>query len=205
MEFHKVDADMSHDKDFLSRLDQFLNPVPGYDGPGEISPFAEFLAPIGEVVIAFSRLERWLTWATESALKIRPVDADAIQETIISVKTRIDLFFTVAAPHAASSTELSQELNSIVDRLREANNNRNNILHGAWGSIKASIGADGALEEVEAVKTKYARLGPKPQELKQRSHSVQDMREQAQLMLVLCKDIQRWTLSVFPHAENRVP
>lgn len=175
----------------------------GYDGPSEISAFAAFLAPIGEVVIAFARLERRLTWAIESTLDLHPQDADAIQESIVSVSTRIGLFSTVALPHVEGDKAKRSELESIVKKLLKANDYRNDILHGPWFGVQTSI-HDGHIEQA-AMKSKYARFESKKRESKQRAHSVQEMREQAKLMLNLCREIQVWVLGVFPMAQNRVP
>lgn len=176
-----------------------------YDGPGEIGLFADYLIPIGEIVIAFSRVERWLTWATKSVLKIRTVDADAIQETIMSVSTRINLFATLASTHVVQDQPESAELTRIVKRMHEANGYRNEVPHGAWTGIQASFDTSGEAAEITAVKVKYAQLGAKSQLPKEHLHSALKMREEAKAMLILCTDIQRWTMATFPHAEARVP
>ena len=180
-------------------------PIPDYDGPGEIRPFADFLPFIGEVVIAFSRLERRLTWAIESCLRIRPEEADAIQETIFSVSTRIGMFETLAFRHVADASDQASQLQSIAKRFRKLNDYRNFILHGPWYGTSGEYDANGELFRHAAMKSKYAPLGSKDLSPKTRSHSAQEMREHAQSMLDLCGDIQVWVLTVFPHAENRVP
>lgn len=189
----------------LSELQWPLTPLPDYDGPGEIQPFADFLPFIGEVVIAFSRLERRLTWGIESCLKIRPEEADAIQETVFSVSTRIGMFETLVIRHVAGLQEPISQLEGIVKRLRKHNDYRNFILHGPWYGTSQSFDANGKLLERGAMKSKYAQLGAKDLNPKQRTHTAKEMREQAQAMLDLCSDIQAWVLMVFPEAENRIP
>jgi len=76
----------------------------------DIRPFVEYLAPIGEVVFAFSKVERRLTWALESILGLRIDDANAIEESIMSVATRIQLFSTVAKPHVKDNKQCLQSL-----------------------------------------------------------------------------------------------
>lgn len=189
----------------LTRYQRLLNPVPDYEGPSEIQPFADFLLYIGEVVIAFSRLERRLTWAIESCLKIRREEADAIQETVISVSTRISMFETLVMGHVAEAPERVAQLEGIVKRLRKYNDYRNLILHGPWYGTQASYDTSGKLQVRGAMKSKYAQLGSKNLSSKQRVHTAQEMREQSEAMLRLCTDIQGWVLAVFPDAENRVP
>ncbi len=189
----------------LTKHQRLLNPVLDYDGPSEIQPFADFLLHIGEVVIAFSRLERRLTWAIESSLKIQREEADAIQETVISVSTRISMFETLVMRHVAESPERLAQLGKIVKRFRKYNDYRNLILHGPWYGTHQSFDATGKLQMRGAMKSKYALLGSKDLKSKQRVHTAQEMREQAEAMLDLCTDIQAWVLAVFPDAENRVP
>ena len=187
----------------ISDIDALMGRDSTYEGPKEIAPFSRFLAPIGEVVIAFARLERRLTWAIESALQLRVEDANAIQESIYSVSTRVSLFFTIAAPHVSGNAEQSAELERLVKQLHKANDYRNFILHGPWTGVRVSS-VDGKLER-GAMKSKYAQLQEKTKRTKPREHSAEEMRAQAETMLKLCRDIQRWVLKVFPHAENRVP
>lgn len=188
-----------------TKKQSFLTPIPNYDGPSEIQPFADFLLYIGEVVIAFSRLERRLTWAIESCLKIRREEADAIQETVISVSTRISMFETLVMRHVAESPEGVVQLEKIVKRLRKYNDYRNLILHGPWYGTHHYYDSTGKLQMHGAMKSKYAQFGSKDLSSKQRVHTAQEMREQAEAMLGLCTDIQVWVLSVFPDAESRVP
>lgn len=187
----------------LSDIEALMGRDPNYQGPKEIAPFSGFLAPIGEVVIAFARLERRLTWAIESALRLRVEDANAIQESIYSVSTRVGLLFTVAAPHVSDNAEQRSELERLVKQLHKANEYRNFILHGPWTGVRFSS-TDGKLER-GAMKSKYAQLQEKTKQAKPREHSAEEMRAQARAMLNLCRDIQRWVLEVFPQAENRVP
>lgn len=198
----KPSSEVMHD--WVATMDEVLNRNPDYDGPSEIRPFAEYLAPIGEVVFAFSRVERRLTWAIESALALRVDDANAIEESIMSVATRIGLFYTVAKPHVSDKKQL-QRLDGIVTALRQANDYRNLILHGPWIGTQASFREDGSLELAGAIKTKFAQLGAKNQEPRNHSHSVKELRERAVGMLALGVDIQVWILEIFPNAQNRVP
>lgn len=192
------------DKDLASLL-KSLDPVPSYDGPGEVRPFADFLPYIGEVVIAFAYLERRLTWAIESCLKISIEEADAIQESVMSVATRIGMFDTLTARHVSEDQEKCAALDGIVKRLRKTNDYRNLILHGPWYGISGTYGPDGELIARAAMKAKYAALGAKDLSSKQREHSKEEMRQQSELMLKLCLDIQAFVLAVFPNAQNRVP
>lgn len=189
----------------LSSLLRSLDPVPGYDGPGEIRPFADFLPFIGEVIIAFALLERRLTWAIESCLRISPEEADAIQETVISVATRIGMFATLTARHVAETPERASDLENIVKRLRKMNDYRNFIVHGPWYGISGTFSSDGTPVARAAMKAKYAQLGSKDLIARQREHSKEEMREYVNSMLKLCADIHVFILAVFPHAENRVP
>jgi hypothetical protein len=187
----------------FNELQLILGNDPNYEGPGELSPFAQFLAPIGEVVIAFSRLERRLTWAIESALNLSTEDANAIQESIYSVSTRTNLFLTIASTHVDNQSDHYTELQRIVKKIHQANDYRNFILHGPWTGVQRTI-EDGEVES-EAMKVKYAQLGSKKKDAKPRSHSTEEMREKATEMLTLCREIQTWVLSVFPSAQNRAP
>lgn len=191
-------------KDVESLLNS-LNPVPSYDGPGEVRPFADFLPYIGEVVIAFAYLERRLTWAIESCLKISIEEADAIQESVMSVSTRIGMFDTLTARHVSENPQNQATLDGLVKRLRKMNDYRNFILHGPWYGTSQTYGPNGELIARAAMKAKYAPLGSKDLSSKQREHSKEEMRQQSQLMINLCSDIQAFVLTVFPTAQNRVP
>lgn len=185
-------------------LKKVTGTIASYDGPDEIRPFADFLEAIGEVVIAFSRLERRLTWGIESCLKITIQQADAIQETIISVSTRISLFDTLASAHIDPASDFARQLDSIVKNARKLNDYRNLILHGPWYGVSESY-EDGSLVDRAAMKSKYAPLGARVLTPKQRYHSVQEMRERAKDMLCLGTEIHRWIMTVIPDAHNRVP
>ncbi|MEW8382875.1 MAG: hypothetical protein AB2704_13570 [Candidatus Thiodiazotropha taylori] len=187
----------------LNKLKQIIGNNQNYEGPGELAPFAQFLAPIGEVVIAFSRLERRLTWAIESVLNLSIEDANAIQESIYSVSTRTNLFLTIASTHVDNKSDYYNELQRIAKKIHQANDYRNFILHGPWTGVQRTI-TDGEIDS-EAMKVKYAQLGSKKKNEKPRSHSTEEMRQKATEMLILCREIQIWVLSVFPNAQNRVP
>lgn len=194
---------MNHE--LFQRLCQPLpNPVPNYDGPHEFLSFADFLPFIGEVVLGFARMERWLTWGIESALKIQPQQADAIQESIMSVSTRINLFHTVAKPHAPNE-EMEVQLDRLIKRLFDLNDYRNQILHGPWFGTSGSFGADGEIVERAAMKAKYAPLGAKSLESKQRSHTKEELRAKAEAMINAGGAIYEWVCLVFPNCEKRVP
>lgn len=189
----------------ILRLQAHLDPVSEYDGPSDIRPFADFLPYIGEVVIAFSRLERRLTWGLQACLRISRDEADAIQETVTSVATRIGMFHTLARGNVPSSQVLSSRLDGIVKRLRKLNDYRNFILHGPWTGTSHRYASDGALKERAVMKSKYAQLGAQSLKSSQRLHTKEEMRENALAMFSLGADIQKWVLEVFPHAENCVP
>ncbi len=185
-------------------LQRLVQPLPDYDGPQELWGFADFLPFIGEVVLGFARMERWLTWGIESALKIHPQQADAIQESIISVSTRINLFHTLAKPHVPNE-EMEAQLDRLVKRLFELNDYRNQILHGPWFGTSVSFGTDGEIVERAAMKAKYAPLGAKSLESKQRSHTKEELRAKADAMIKAGGDIYQWVCLVFPDCEKRVP
>lgn len=177
---------------------------PDYDGPADFAHFADFLPFIGEVVIGFARMERWLTWGIQSALKIQPRQADAIQETIMSVSTRINLFHTLAKPHAPND-EMDAQLELLVKRLFNLNDYRNQILHGSWYGTSGAFNEDGELIERAAMKSKYAPLGAKSLEPKQRSHTTIELRAKAESMIKAGNDICAWVCQVFPDCEKSVP
>jgi hypothetical protein len=176
-----------------------------YDGPDEIRQFADFLESIGEVVIAFSRLERQLTWAIESCLKISIQQADAIQDSIMSVTIRIDLFDTLASAQISADSDAAHELEVLLKRAKKLNIYRNMILHGPWYGTSIAFDADGTPSDLRAMKSKNAKLGASDSTPKPRVHTAQEMRESAYDMLNLGAELHRWVMKVFPDAQNRVP
>ncbi len=123
----------------------------------------------------------------------------------MSVATRIGMFDTLTARHVSEDKEKRAALDGIVKRLRKMNDYRNFILHGPWYGTSETYSQNGELVARAALKAKYATLGAKDLSSKQREHSKEEMRQQSELMLKLCSDIQAFVLSVFPAAQNRVP
>lgn len=176
-----------------------------YDGPDEISFYVDFMFPIGELVVAFSRIERYLTWGIESTLKLRTKDADAIQESVLSVPTRIEMFKRFASSHVEAKPDEMQRLEKIVKALFAANEYRNSILHGPWQSLVMARTPTGGYELISATKSKYAKLGEISKNPVSREHSVKEIRDKARAMLDTCRELQYWVWDVFPDAERRVP
>jgi hypothetical protein len=185
-------------------LKRLIEPCSEYEGPQEFSHFGDFLPFIGEVVLGFARMERWLTWSIESAMQIHPQQADAIQESIMSVSARINLFHTLCKPHALSA-EMDGELERIVKKLRELNDYRNLILHGPWFGTSEKYGADGRLVERGAMKAKYAQLGSKTLKATPRLHTKEEMRAAATAMIQVGRELYSWICETFPTCEKRVP
>jgi hypothetical protein len=173
-----------------------------YDGPDDIRHFSDYLTPIGEIVIAFSQLERRVTWAIESILRLERDEANALEESIKNVTIRIDILRTISIPHA-KTVELKDRFLNIIERIEAANTYRNNILHGPWVGTHTTISAAGVSSA--AMKSRFAGPKSKKKEPKPRSHFAYEMRNSAVSMLDLCRDIQRWILETCPNAENRVP
>jgi hypothetical protein len=188
-------------QDALQRL---IRPFPDYDGPQDFWQLVDFLPHIGEVVLGFARMERWLTWGIESALQIHPQQADAIQESIKSVTTRIDLFYTLAKPHSRSP-ETDEALEHLVKRLKELNGYRNRLLHDPWFGVSEEYGANGTLVERGAMKARYAGLGSKTLDPKHRLYTKEEMRINAVAMIDAGNEVYRWVCTVFLHCEKRVP
>ena len=185
-------------------LQRLIRPFPDYDGPQEFWQLVDFLPFIGEVVLGFARMERWLTWGIESALQIHPQQADAIQESIMSVSTRINLFYTLCKPHAPDA-EMELALDRIVKKLFELNDHRNLVLHGPWFGVSEEYGSDGTLVERGAMKAKYAQLGAKTLQPKQRLHTKEELRAKAEAMIQVGADLYSWVCATFPSCEKRVP
>jgi hypothetical protein len=182
-----------------SLFDDFLQP---YDGPVELRMYTDFLAPIGEIVITFSRLERRVTWALESLLKITKEEADALEGSIMNFSTRINVFRTVAKPYATSD-KLMKEYQSIIKRIDSANSFRNEIIHGPWVGITVALTREDDIARFtkSAKKTRFPR-GPK-KATRYREHNPLEIRQQAIANQQLCYDIEDWIIIICPHADKR--
>ena len=178
--------------------------IQNYDGPSEITFFVELMFPIGELVVAFSRIERYITWGIESALKLRIKDADAIQESVLSVPTQIGLFKRFASSHVETRPQEMERLEKIIKALFAANDYRNAILHGPWQGLKMKPSATGG-HEVSGFKSKYVKLGEIAKDPVSRLHSPKEIRDKARAMMSTCLELQGWVIDVFPDAVRRVP
>ena len=111
--------------------------------------FQEFLAPVGQLTIAFSIMEEALTWAIGSCLKISNDEAKAIESQILSIDARIKLFHSVGLMQTKDES-LRAELKLIIGELERLNTLRNRVLHGFWNNT-----ATGGGKESSAAKVRY--------------------------------------------------
>ncbi len=176
-----------------------------YNGPDELRLFSRFMPYVGEVIMAFSRLERYLTWGIESCLEIPGEQANAIEQSIQSVTTRIVLFSTLAGRHTSTDDKQRQILDSIIKKIHKLNNYRNRIIHGSWHSVSGEIDAAGRKVQTAIHKSRFAPLGSNELTSTAVTETAVEMRQMALEMLATGQELQQWVLRVFPNAENRVP
>lgn len=136
---------------------------------------------------------------------MRVKDADAIQESVLSVPTRIEMFKRFASSHVEAKPSELQRLEKIVAALFAANDYRNSILHGPWQSLVMAATSTGGYELVSATKSKYAKLGEISKNSVSREHTVKEIRDKVRAMLATCDELRYWVYDVFPEAERRVP
>jgi hypothetical protein len=87
--------------------------------------------PLGELVMQFANLEDATTAAINSLIRLRPREGWVLEALMQNFSARIDLFSALVELNC-SDKELKNIALKLASRMREANSDRNNLIHDAW-------------------------------------------------------------------------
>ena len=99
-----------------------------------VKAFEALQRPLGRLAMAFAELEDELTTCINLLLRIDATEGAVLEALMQNFNSRIELFDALAQMHTRNS-ELKKLAKRIASRVREANSDRNNLLHDAWRHI----------------------------------------------------------------------
>jgi len=102
--------------------------MPEMDG---VDPVASLHEPLGALVVQFANLESQVTRAIGSLLPIDYLDGVALEWLMQSFSIRIELFHFLANQKSLDQSHKNYA-EKVVSALKQANTDRNDIIHGAW-------------------------------------------------------------------------
>lgn len=105
-----------------------------YQGPQEIELWKEFFFPIGELIVSFGVLEHHLMIAISHALFTSRIEAEKMERKIRSFSGRVK-YLEHNTRELARETATGETLSIIVERLGEANNYRNLVVHNPLSGV----------------------------------------------------------------------
>ena len=109
--------------------------------------FEDLYRPLGLIVVAFADLEAQLTLALNRLLAITRGEGAALEWFMQNMSLRIELFYFLTVrpierfppspnisqmARQASHHQLRKDAKLIYEALKQANSDRNNLLHGVW-------------------------------------------------------------------------
>ena len=167
-----------------------------YTGSFEFQLFADFMAPIGEFVLAFSRVERWVTWSIAAFSDQELRDANSIEGAFQSFAARIRIWELVAS-HEVSGLGKRDELVQIRGELRKLNVFRTALLHNSYIGVQCGSSPQGRV----LLKSRYDDRGGQ----KQYEVSIEDIKSHTRLALETISGVRRLTFAARPDFPNVVP
>jgi hypothetical protein len=115
-----------------------------WDATDFYAPFRQIREPLGHLVSAFAHLEDQVTLTINAMMRLRFEEGLILDTLMQNFSTRINLFAALANLHCKYS-DLKRQSAKIVSRLREANADRNDLVHNAWNGSSPSLGTVGKI------------------------------------------------------------
>jgi hypothetical protein len=126
----------------------------------EVEPeaiFRKLYRPLGEIAVTFADMEAQVTRTLNVLLETSWREGAALEWFMQSFNRRIELFYFLASrpiewfptgnltaaqqQRQAAHNQIRSAANTLYDLLRQANGDRNNLLHGAWTGLSPSDGS----------------------------------------------------------------
>ncbi|MGH8803641.1 MAG: hypothetical protein ACREXN_02745 [Polaromonas sp.] len=95
------------------------------------------LAAIGSLAIESTYCEQWVENLIWFLCKLEEPQGKQFTQNI-QMKSRLELLCNLGKPLLASESEKT-EFVSLISQLKEANNDRNTIIHGSWGTATKNL------------------------------------------------------------------
>jgi hypothetical protein len=117
----------------------------------------ELRIPLGELAMEFARLEDTTTMAINTLMRLETVEGWILETIMRDFSSRVRLFAGLVNLHVKDE-KLRKLGNRVASLMRQANSDRNNLLHDAWSNyspdhdalskIRYAVADDGALAQL---------------------------------------------------------
>jgi hypothetical protein len=181
-------------------------------GWGEVTPpaiFNRLYQPLGKIVVTFADLEEQVTAALTTMLKTSWREGAAMESLMQNFSMRIELFYFLAMNLTQAQNQLAilarsegakamkerqrqramealqASAQAIFKDLKQANSDRNNLLHGAWTGVEKDWSAY-SKHRVQAQDGKLIEIPVK-------GITVELLREEARFIISLNMRVADWT------------
>jgi hypothetical protein len=115
-----------------------------WDATDLYAPFDKIREPLGHLVSTFAHLEDQVTLTINTLMRLRYEESVILDTLMQNFSARINLFAALANLHCKYS-DLKRQAIRIVSRLREANADRNDLIHNAWNGNSPALGTVGKI------------------------------------------------------------
>jgi hypothetical protein len=173
----------------------------------EIEPpsiFRKLYRPLGAIAVTFADLEAQVTHTLNALLGTSRREGNALESLMQSFSLRIELFYFLALratqqiftrpgqgilnSEIRTNEELRKSAEAIYGSLKQANSDRNNLLHGAWTGLSP--------EDLTYSKTRLKTGDGKLTEIPLHGISIQLLKEEADFIISVNMRLADWTARI---------